>query len=47
MIHDQESEESMLVHARTQSRSIMDDGRAKVLGGLTTVEEILRVTQEG
>lgn len=47
MIHDRESEETLLQHARSQSRSILDDGRAKVLAGVTTVEEILRVTQEG
>jgi type II secretory ATPase GspE/PulE/Tfp pilus assembly ATPase PilB-like protein len=29
------------------SRGIMADGISQVLAGLTTVEEILRVTQEG
>lgn len=46
MIHDQVSEEEMTEQARTTSASILDDGIAKVLAGVTTVEEILRVTQE-
>lgn len=47
MIHDRVSEEEMIKQARLSSRSIMDDGVHKVLSGITTVEEILRVTQEG
>ena len=47
MIHDQVSEEEMTRQARENSASIMDDGIAKVLSGMTTVEEVLRVTQEG
>ncbi|NND39935.1 MAG: type II secretion system ATPase GspE [Pseudomonadales bacterium] len=47
MIHDQSSEEDMVRQARKTSRGIMGDGISKVLAGLTTVEEILRVTQEG
>ncbi len=47
MIHDNASEDAMTAHARTQGRSILGDGKDKVLTGVTTVEEILRVTQEG
>jgi general secretion pathway protein E len=47
MIHDQVSEEEMTRQARQTSASIIDDGIAKVLSGITTVEEVLRVTQEG
>ena len=47
MIHDKASEEEMTKQARLGSRGIMADGISQVLAGLTTVEEILRVTQEG
>ncbi len=47
MIHDKASEEEMTKQARLGSRGIMADGITQVLAGLTTVEEILRVTQEG
>lgn len=47
MIHDQVSEEEMTKQARVASASIIEDGIAKVLAGITTVEEVLRVTQEG
>ena len=33
-------------YARTLTPSIRDDGRAKVLKGETTIEEVLRVTRE-
>ena len=33
-------------HARQATPSIRDDGRAKVLRGETTIEEVLRVTRE-
>jgi general secretion pathway protein E len=36
----------MIRHARLTSPSIREDGRRKVLQGVTTVEEVLRVTQE-
>lgn len=44
MIHNQASEQELTDYARTVSPSIRDDGREKVLSGLTTVEEVLRVT---
>jgi len=47
MIHDQVAEDIMVKQARLSGRSILDDGKEKVLEGITTVEEILRVTQEG
>jgi len=46
MIHDGASELDMERHARTATPSIRDDGRAKVLAGETTLEEVLRVTRE-
>jgi general secretion pathway protein E len=46
MIHDGASELDMERHARTLTPSIRDDGRAKVLAGETTLEEVLRVTRE-
>lgn len=46
MIHDQASEEELTRQARLSSRSILDDGRRKVLAGITSVEEVMRVTQE-
>lgn len=46
MIHDKASEDAMTVQARLKGRGILADGKDKVLSGITTVEEILRVTQE-
>jgi general secretion pathway protein E len=46
MIHDGASELELDRHARTLTPSIRDDGRAKVLRGETTIEEVLRVTRE-
>ena len=46
MIHDGAGEHDLERHARTQSPSIRDDGRARVLGGVTSLEELLRVTRE-
>jgi len=45
MIHDGASEQALEKHARTLSPSIRDDGRTKVLSGVTTLEEVLRVTR--
>ena len=33
-------------HARLLTPSIRDDGRSKILSGVTTIEEVLRVTRE-
>jgi len=46
MIHDGASEQDLERHARTMTHSIRDDGRAKILAGTTTIEEVLRVTRE-
>ena len=46
MIHDGAAEHDLERYARTLTPSIRDDGRAKVLRGDTTVEEVLRVTRE-
>lgn len=47
MIHEGVGEQAMLEHARKFSYSIEEDGRAKVLAGITSVEELLRVTSVG
>jgi len=46
LVHSCASEQDMTRHARTLGPSIRDDGRRKVLEGVTTVEEVLRVTRE-
>ncbi|MGB1580531.1 MAG: GspE/PulE family protein, partial [Nevskiales bacterium] len=46
LIHDGASEQALEAHARKSSRSITGDGRLKVLKGITTLEEMLRVTRE-
>jgi general secretion pathway protein E len=46
MIHDGVSEQEIERHARKTTASIRDDGRAKVLRGESTLEEVLRVTRE-
>ena len=47
MIHDGASEHDLEPHARTMTQSIRDDGRRQVRAGVTTLEEVLRVTREG
>jgi len=46
MIHSGVSEQDLERHARTMGASIRADGRRRVLEGSTTIEELLRVTQE-
>jgi general secretion pathway protein E len=46
LIHSRVSEAELTAYARTKGPSIRDDGRARILAGETTVEEVLRVTQE-
>jgi general secretion pathway protein E len=46
MIHDGAGEHELERYARTMTPSIRDDGRAKILSGITTIEEVLRVTRE-
>ncbi len=45
MIHSGEGEQTITDYVRESSRGIRDDGMEKVLSGLTTLEEVLRVTQ--
>jgi len=45
-IHDQASEQDLAKYVRQYSPGIRDDGRTKVLEGVTTVAEVLRVTLE-
>jgi len=45
MIHDGVGEQQLERYARTRSPSIRDDGLRKVLAGITTLEEVLRVTR--
>ena len=44
LIHEGAGEQKMIEHARKNSKSIDQDGRDKVLQGMTSVEEVLRVT---
>lgn len=46
MVHTRASEQDMLRHARQLGPSIRDDGLRKVREGVTTIEEVLRVTRE-
>ncbi|HZV84563.1 MAG TPA: ATPase, T2SS/T4P/T4SS family, partial [Brevundimonas sp.] len=46
MVHDGASEADLVRHARTSSRSILDDGAAKVASGQTSVAEVVRVVRE-
>lgn len=45
MIHDGAGEHDLERYARTRGPSIRDDGLRKVLAGVTTLEEVLRVTR--
>ena len=46
LIHDRASEQVLTRYARARFPSMREDGRVKVQQGLTTVEEVLRVTLE-
>ncbi|WP_237064922.1 type II secretion system ATPase GspE [Microbulbifer guangxiensis] len=46
LIHDRASESALVLEARKVAKSIREDGIAKVLAGITSLEEVLRVTQE-
>ena len=46
LIHDGAGEQELERHARSATPGIRDDGRRKILEGVTTVEEVLRVTRE-
>jgi general secretion pathway protein E len=45
LIHKRAGEEEIAAHSRKTQQSLRADGRAKVLAGLTTVEEVLRVSE--
>ena len=45
LIHDRSSEQALAEQAHRRSASIRADGCAKVLSGLTSVQEVLRVTR--
>jgi general secretion pathway protein E len=47
LIHKGAGELEMLQHARNFSDSIRRDGMQRVIAGETTIDEIIRVTQEG
>jgi general secretion pathway protein E len=47
LIHDRAGEQELDQAARKNAPSIYDDGVRKVLGGVTTVNELLRVTHKG
>jgi len=46
MIHDGASEHEMEQHARTKSTSLRQDGKRMVLKGITSLEEVIRVSRE-
>ena len=46
LVHAGAGEAELLAQARRQGPAILDDGRAKVLDGVTTLEEMLRVARE-
>ena len=46
LIHDRASEQELTGYARRRGPGIRDDGKAKILQGVTTVQEVLRVTLE-
>ncbi|HAV89175.1 type II secretion system ATPase GspE [Pseudomonas sp. S5(2021)] len=46
MVHTRASEQDMLRHARELGPGIREDGMRKVREGVTTIEEVLRVTRE-
>jgi general secretion pathway protein E len=46
LIHAGAAEADLERHARTRSSSILDDGWAKCVAGITSVDEVLRVTRE-
>ena len=46
LIHANAAEIDLERHARTRSPSILDDGWDKCVAGITSVDEVLRVTRE-
>lgn len=46
LIHDRSSEQHLVRHARRSCPGIREDGKSKILAGITSVQEVLRVTLE-
>ena len=46
LIHEQAGEQELMAEARKHGASISDDGRQCVLDGITSMEEVLRVTTQ-
>ena len=46
LIHDRTSEQQLVRHARLTCPNIREDGKSKILAGVTSVQEVLRVTLE-
>ncbi len=46
LIHEGASEADLERHARTRSSAMLEDGWQKCIGGVTSTEEVLRVTRE-
>lgn len=46
LIHQGASEQALIDETRKVSRSLFQDGRQRVLAGVTSLDELLRVTQE-
>ena len=46
MIHDGAGEADLLAQARQHSAALAEDGWAKVCAGVTSAEEVLRVSRE-
>jgi len=46
MIHEGEGEQAMEEYARTISPGISQDGKRMIMEGRTSLEEVLRVSQE-
>ncbi|MCZ6711743.1 MAG: ATPase, T2SS/T4P/T4SS family, partial [Gammaproteobacteria bacterium] len=46
LIHDQVSEQELTGYARRRGPGIREDGKEKILAGVTSVQEVLRVTLE-
>ncbi len=46
MVHNGASEQELARHARKSGGSIREDGVRNILAGITTIEEVLRVTRE-
>jgi general secretion pathway protein E len=45
LIHKQAGDIELEKYAREDSHSILDDGLSKVIEGVTTIEEVLRVNR--